>query len=126
MTLRQYLNQELYFSESTQEMLDIDKMAFPHAYYAWRKLVQQVGADIVGTRLNHAFIKRLFPSQEKIADDLRKYGRASYPFVGSTVSSARSRLYRAAKKANLRVTTHREKGWVTAEVHVPKVTVRRG
>lgn len=117
MELREYFNQDKYFSESTQELMSIQEMAFPHAFNAWWKLCETYHMDFYDTRLNRAFMERLSPSAETIRDGLQKYGVISHAALHPKhVKAVRSKFYRAGKKIGAKVHTHAGKNWVTAEI----------
>ena len=116
MTLDEYFNQDKYFSESTQELVSIDEMAFPHAFNAWRRLAtDDLGGEFIGSRLDRAFMQRLSPSPERIREQLRQYGVSSHIFYNGS-GWARNKFYRAAKQLGVKVTTHRQGMYVRAEV----------
>ena len=118
MELREYFDQDKYFSESTQELMPISEMAFPHAFNAWWKLWETYHMEFYDTRLNRAFMERLSPSQENIQDSLRKGGHAIHlAFHPKHAKAVRSKFYRAGKALGVKVKTHVETDkWVTAEV----------
>jgi hypothetical protein len=65
---------------------------------------------------------RLHPSPKVIQGQLQKFGEVAH--VG-TDRRIRNKLYSAAKKADIKITTHADsKGWVTAKRTTPIVTVR--
>lgn len=116
-TLKEYFNQDKYFSESTQELVSIQEMAFPHAFNAWWKLCETYHMDFYDTQLNRAFMERLSPSAETIRDNLKARGTAVYVALHPLHKKAvRSKFYRAGKALGVKVTTHASKNWVTAEV----------
>jgi hypothetical protein len=117
MELREYFNQDQYFSESTQELMSIQEMAFPHAFNAWWKLCETYSMDFYDTRLNRAFMERLSPSAEQINTSLQTRGHATHlAFHPKHVKAVRSKFYRAGKKIGAKVHTHAGKNWVTAEI----------
>lgn len=115
MTLREYFNQDKYFSESAQELVSIDEMPFPHAFNAWKRLYIDFGRKFVESRLNQAFMERLSPSPERIREDLTEHGKSSHIHFGNT-TPVRSKFYNAARTMRLKVTTHKESHWVTASL----------
>ena len=115
MTLEEYFAQDKYFSESEGELLDLDDMPYQHVYYAGRKLFYAHGTLFLESRLGQAFRERLSPSAEQLVDQLRRYGKATLSHNGNT-TPIRSRLYYAAKRAGVKVTTHKEEKWVTGTV----------
>lgn len=132
LTLPEYFNQERYFSESSGEMLDIEDMPFPHAAYAFTRLLKEHGNWFEGTHLYYAFRRYLVPSSRALAGMLEKHGKASILYAPSrkmlpNKKQARARLYSAGKIAGVKVTTHlHHKGgmWIEGSVKVPEVVIR--
>lgn len=117
MTLREYFDQEMYFSESQGELVSIQEMAFPHAYYAWAKLCGDYHMDFYDTQLNRAFMERLSPSAERIRQRLKAGGIVSHVAMYPKHRHAvRSKIYRAGKALGVRVKTHAAENWVTGEI----------
>jgi hypothetical protein len=117
MDLREYFDQDKNFSESTQELMPISEMAFPHAFNAWWKLCETYHMEFYDTRLNRAFMERLSPSSERIRDKLKTVGYTTHVSLTPKHRKAvRAKFYRAAKALGVKVTTHAKKNWVEAEV----------
>jgi hypothetical protein len=117
MTLKEYFNQDQYFSESTQELMSIEEMAFPHAFNAWWKLCETYSMDFYDTRLNRAFMELLSPSAETIRAVLRTRGVVSHVAMHQKHKNAvRSKFYRAGRALGAKVHTHAGKNWVTGEI----------
>jgi len=115
MTLAEYFAQDKYFSESTQELMPIDEMPFPHAMHAAKKLNAEHGTDFIYSRLGEAFMERLSPPQECIQDQLKRSGTSAHIVLGST-TNVRSKFYHAGRRLGVKVKTHKKGHYVTAEV----------
>lgn len=136
MTLKQYLSQNKYFSESQQEFVEIDSLPWLRAYYSFRKLMTSYPKEFPGTTLYHEFDGLLSPTRDALTGILGVYGEASCAYqvygdrVGLTRKQARDRLYRAAKYAGCKVKTHdtqwdsRGGNFITATTVAPETTVR--
>ena len=122
----EYVEQERYFSESAQEFVDIESMAFRHAIYAFRKLCEQ--SEFIGSNLYFAFMRYLYPPRDMIRFYLRTRGNVAVMVPGRAGSTAaRSKLYGAAKAEGLKVTTHLVPGmYVEAHVDTPVPVRVRG
>lgn len=117
MELQEYFNQDQYFSESMQDLVSIEEMAFPHAFHAWMKLCEEYSMNFYETRLNRAFMERLSPSAEHIRKSLETKGHATHlAFHPKHAKAVRSKFYRAGKALGVKVKTHVKPHWVTAEV----------
>jgi len=117
MTEREYFNQDMYFSESQQELVPIQEMAFPHAFNAWWKLCETYHIEFYDTQLNRAFMERLSPSAENIRARLKAGGAATHVSMHPKHAEAvRAKFYRAGRALGVKVKTHVAKNWVTAEV----------
>lgn len=116
MTNKEYFGQGKYFSESAGELIDIDSMAFPHAYYANNKLLLE--ADYQGSVLSNTFVEYLYPKAAVCSDLFLKEGRVAHVHFGDRrhIDAVRHKLRRAAKKVGKKITTHAETHWVTAHV----------
>ena len=123
MTLEEYFNQTLYFSESAQQLIGIETMAFPHAHYANKKLYADHGSAYWGTSLHRAFITWLRPSGRTLQRLLKDEGKAaiSTPITGR--AAARARVYRAGKAVGIQVKTTWKNGILYAEKVAPPLTV---
>lgn len=115
MTLKEYFNQDKYFSESAQELVSIDEMPFPHAMHAAKKLNAEHGTDFIYSRLGEAFMERLSPSPERIREELSKSGRCSHIMLYGP-DQVRSKLYRQAKRLGVKITTRTAGHYMNAEV----------
>ena len=117
MTLEEYFGQgEYYFSESAQELLPLEALPFPRLYHSCAKLLRENGPVFRDTRLWNAFMERLSPSQQRIQRDLRQFGRSSCVYWPEIEKAVRSRFYHAARRQGLKVRTHKEAKWITAEI----------
>lgn len=126
MTEEEYLNQEMYFSESQQEFVTIESMTPPYARNAFNKLLREFGEGFTGSNLYHSFHRYLRPQQSEMRRRLRKDGMVSYWWL-SKIERARVRnmMYRAARRENLNIVTRSKNEFLTAEVVTPfNVTVR--
>lgn len=128
MTREEYFAQDRYFSESAQELIDISFMEFPHAFYAHRKLLYEERDAYMGTTLSNAFVRYLFPSGNMCQELLRSHGSVAHGYYNLMHAAAvRGKLYRAAARVGVRVTTHKDhKGWMTAKVVVDTTVRVRG
>lgn len=135
MTLKEYFDQDQYFSESSGKFLTIRDMPWTHAYYAYRKLQQSYGIDFYGTTLAKVFEGYLSPSTHHLRLLLRRHGVAScmYDVWGEMPvldrKKARARLFNAARSERIKITTHDMQwdggNWIKAEVVAgPQTTVR--
>lgn len=126
MTLSEYFNQTRYFSESSQEFVDIDKMAFPHAVYSHRKLLTEHHNEYLGTPLCNAFVEYLYPDRARLSELLDSYGVASCIYTSrADALRVRSRFYKAAAALGVKVSTHKDEklGIIRGEIPMPKLSV---
>ena len=129
MKIDEYFGQaKSYFSESEGRMIPLDEMVIPHLFYAWRKLKEEE-PQFIGTPLYQAMFAILTPEPTRMRAAWVRHGKAfhlSEPWY--RVKAVRQKMYRAAKYAGFKITTHNdERGFMTAElIHVPfKVTVNK-
>lgn len=128
MDLKEYFNQtEMYFSESAGQLVRLEEMPFPRAFYSHMKLLRAFQSEYPETPLYLAFMHILNPSAPEIREQLQKYGKACHMFSHGD-NDVRAKLFRAAKVLGKKVTTHRHEvdggyGWVEATVVHSEVTV---
>ena len=121
MNEREYFNQtEMYFSESSHQLIPLENMPFQRAFYSHYKLVREFGASYEGTPLYEAFTRILDPSPAQIRDQLTRFGKATHRYITGT-TNVRSKLASAARVAGKTITTHKHEvsrglGWVEATV----------
>lgn len=135
MDLAEYFKQtEMYFSESSGQLVRIDEMPFQRAFYSHYKLLREFDSEYEGSELYQKFISVLDPKPAVIREQLQKFGKATHRYLNST-TEVRSKLYSAARVAGRHVTTHKHEhqkglGWVEAtvdtEVNVTVTSHRSG
>jgi hypothetical protein len=124
--VEEYLGQrEHYFSESTGQLVRLDQMPWPHAYYSYMKLYREFGDEFIGSELWRGFNNLLFPSGPELTVQLEKYGKASHTvYTPKHAQAVRSKFYRAGKKLGVKIHTHITKEWIVGEVIQPVVKVK--
>lgn len=127
MNFEEYASQsEYYFSESTQEMLPLSQMAYPHLYNAFMRLVSEWDDEFFGTPLYMRMYSLLCPSAASLADVLLQQGKASCmdnAYSKDPVKTARRRLYEAGKLLGKKVRTHHNGKWVEGEIVIEPMRV---